>query len=92
MKRYCLLSGVLARISCRPPADEAEEWSHIRVAFLESMHTCRTLLQDYITRAQPAAGSGMLEAPIDPSALWTPESGLGSSLDSDLTVSEYFDC
>lgn len=87
MKRYCLLSGVLARIRCRPPADEAEEWSHIRASFLESMHTCRTLLQDYITRVQPAAGSGMLEAPIDPSALWTPESGLGSSLDSDLTVS-----
>lgn len=85
MKRYLLLSGVLAQIQSAP-IGEPYEWTPIREAFMDGMSTCREFLDQYITRKRSADGDGTQQEALDPSAIWTPESGLGSSLDSDFVV------
>ncbi|KAJ5225510.1 hypothetical protein N7468_006735 [Penicillium chermesinum] len=80
MKRYCLLAGVLAQIQAMMSGEQAE-WIHIRDAFLDSMKTCRTLLEQYIS--ENPLPNAFLNVPPDSSNLWTPESGLGSSLESE---------
>lgn len=81
MKRYGLLTGILAQVQLVPRGEQAE-WSHIREAFVDGMKTCRSLLQQYI-----AADDGNLHTPAGGSTGWTPESAIGSSLDSDFVVS-----
>lgn len=87
MKRYCLLVGVLAQVQAVPHGEQAE-WTHIREAFMESMKTCRKLLQQHILNESPAtATDGTLLTPADQLCEFTPESAIGSSLDLDLMVS-----
>lgn len=87
MKRYCLLGGILAQIRAFPGGEQAE-LSGIREAFLDTMLTCRTLLQQHITgENQASAEEGMLATPADGMAGWTPDSVIGSSLDSEFMVS-----
>lgn len=86
MKRYCLLSGVLAQIRALPRGEQAE-WAQVREAFIGSMLTCRTLLQQHITgEDQASAEDSILATPADGMTGWTPDSVMGSSLDSDLMV------
>ncbi|KAJ5721300.1 uncharacterized protein N7483_009234 [Penicillium malachiteum] len=80
-KRYCLLAGVLAQIESVPLQEQAE-WAHIREAFMTSMNVCQSLLQNYIHENASADGEKILGQSMD--QMWTPESGLGSSLSSDL--------
>ncbi|KAJ5526171.1 hypothetical protein N7494_012821 [Penicillium frequentans] len=81
MKRYCLLVGVLAQL--QPiPRDEQSNWDQIREAFMASMETCRTLLEQHITEFQVTEDEA-LQATIGDSSIWTPESTFGSSLGSD---------
>ncbi|KAJ5287817.1 hypothetical protein N7478_003503 [Penicillium angulare] len=82
MKRYCLLSGVLAQLQSAP-IGEPYGWTPIREAFMDSMNTCRTLLDQYITQKRTTDGDRIQQGALDSSAIWTPESGFGSSLDSD---------
>jgi hypothetical protein len=84
MKRYCLLAGVLAQITAVPRGEQAE-WTHIRKAFMESMQTCRVLLQRYIDQCQVSEKEGALLTPGGMNE-WTPESAIGSSLESDFMV------
>ncbi|KAJ5980286.1 hypothetical protein N7481_007584 [Penicillium waksmanii] len=87
MKRYCLLGGILAQVRSVPRGQKAEV-SHIREAFMETMLTCRTLLQQHITgESQVSAEDGMPSlTPVDGMAGWTPESVMGSSLDSEFMI------
>ena len=87
MKRYCLIGGVLAQIKAVPRGEKAE-WAHIREAFMETMLTCRELLQHYISRENHfAVDDGMPGTAADGVNGWTPESLMGSSLSSDFMVS-----
>ncbi|KAJ5895080.1 hypothetical protein N7495_006771 [Penicillium taxi] len=80
MKRYCILGGVLAQIQCVPHGDQGD-WTHIREALIESMQTCRTLLQQHITKTSqfsPDDGKTL----VTPGNQWMPDSDIASSLDS----------
>lgn len=90
MKRYCLLGGILAQIRCVPRGEKAE-LSHIHEAFMESMFTCRTLLQQHITgENSTSAGDGLPSlTSVDGMAGWTPESVMSSSLDSEFMVRSF---
>ncbi|KAJ6007769.1 hypothetical protein N7540_011745 [Penicillium herquei] len=81
MKRYCLLAGVLAQIESNPLPEQAE-WARIREAFMTSLNTCQTHLQNYIVENASTDGEKGLGQSTD--LIWTPESGLGSSLSSEL--------
>ena len=86
MKRYCLVSGVLAQVHAVPRGEQAE-WTHIREAFMDSMKICRELLQQHIAKGlQVTAADGTLLTPGDGLCEFTPESVIGSSLDSELMV------
>ncbi|KAJ6095537.1 hypothetical protein N7486_006283 [Penicillium sp. IBT 16267x] len=82
LKRYCLLAGVLAQVQSVPRGEQGD-WVHIREAFMVSMQTCRTLLEQHIADFQVTEGEA-LQAAIGDSSIWTPESTLSSSLGSDL--------
>lgn len=89
MKRYCLLTGVLAQVQAVPQGEQAE-WTHIREAFMDSMRTCRKLLQQHIPNGPPAqVTDGTLLTPSDGVYGFTPESTVGSIPDSEYTVSSY---
>lgn len=89
MKRYCLLVGVLAQIQAVPCGEQAE-WTHIRQAFMESMKTCRKLLQQHISNQPPATMTdGTLLTLAHGVCQFTPESVIGSSLESELMVSAF---
>lgn len=81
MKRYGLLSGVLAQLQAAPRGEQAER-THIHEALMETMMTCRTVLEQYIS-----ADEMFLHTPAGGSTDWTPDSGIGSSLDLDFLVS-----
>jgi hypothetical protein len=86
MKRYCLVSGVLAQVHAVPHGEQAE-WTHIREAFMDSMKTCRELLQQHIANGLPVtAADDTLLTPGDGLCEFTPESVIGSTLDSELMV------
>ncbi|KAJ5733273.1 hypothetical protein N7533_013720 [Penicillium manginii] len=87
MKRYCLLGGILAQVRSVPRGQKAE-LSHIREAFMETMLTCRTLLQQHITGENQASVEDGIPSltPADGIAGWTPESVMGSSLDSEFMI------
>ncbi|KAJ5724705.1 hypothetical protein N7493_006433 [Penicillium malachiteum] len=87
MKRYCLLAGVLAQIESVPLQEQAE-WAHIREAFMTSMGTCHSLLQNYIVENASGDEGNVLGQSMD--SMWTPESALGLSLSSDSMVSNPF--
>lgn len=90
MKRYCLLTGVLAQVHAVPQGEQAE-WTHIREAFMDSMKTCRKLLQQHITNGPPGhVTDGTLLTPNDGVYGFTPESAVGSSMDSEYTVSSHY--
>ncbi|KAJ5156465.1 hypothetical protein N7492_009268 [Penicillium capsulatum] len=84
MKRYCLLGGILAQVQSIPREEQAA-WKRIQAAFMESMKTCRSLLQQYIS-----ADDASLNTPADGSTGgstgWTSESAIGSSLESDYAL------
>lgn len=84
MKRYCLLAGVLALIQ-PGPRDEQSDWAHILEAFMLSMQTCRTLLEQHVTEFQ-VTDDEALQVTLGDSSIWTPESAFGSSLGSDFMV------
>ncbi|KAJ5923445.1 hypothetical protein N7454_008690 [Penicillium verhagenii] len=84
MKRYCLLAGVLAQIQVLRH-ERPDDWSHTRDAFVDSMRTCRTLLEQYLLEAR-VAEDGLLQNAIGDSNIWTPESTLGSSLSSEFML------
>lgn len=90
MKRYCLLGGILAQVRFVPRGEKAE-LSHIREAFMETMLTCRTLLQQHITGENHASAEDGMPSltPGDGIAGWTPESVVGSSLDSEFMVCSF---
>ncbi|KAJ5175082.1 uncharacterized protein N7482_000959 [Penicillium canariense] len=87
MKRYCLSAGVLAQVHAVPRGEQAE-WVHIREAFMESMRTCRTLLQQHISSdSLMTMKDGTLPTSADEVVRgFTPESAIGSTLDSEFTV------
>ncbi|KAJ5090868.1 hypothetical protein N7532_009552 [Penicillium argentinense] len=86
MKRYCLLGGILAQIRAVPRGEQAE-WNHIRDAFMDTMETCRTLLQQHIADERlDSIGDAALTTPADGANQWTPEGVIGSSLDSDFMI------
>ncbi|KAF3386715.1 hypothetical protein F1880_000730 [Penicillium rolfsii] len=88
MKRYCLLTGVLAQVQAVPQGEQAE-WTHIREAFMDSMRTCRELLQQHTSNGLPAQVTGeTLFTPSDGVYGFTPESAIGSSIDSEFMVSD----
>lgn len=90
IKRYCLISGVLAQVHAVPRGEQAE-WTHIREAFMDSMKICRELLQQYIANGlQLTTTDGPLLTPGDGLCEFTPESVIGSSLDSELMVCIHF--
>ncbi|KAJ5650859.1 uncharacterized protein N7484_004582 [Penicillium longicatenatum] len=86
MKRYCLLAGVLAQVQ---PVSRQEQgdWPHIREAFMVSMQTCRTLLEQHISESQ-VTEEGALQTAMGESSIWTPESTFGSSLGSDFMFTD----
>ncbi|KAJ5389728.1 uncharacterized protein N7496_000796 [Penicillium cataractarum] len=87
MKRYCLLVGILAQIQAVPRGEQAE-WTHIREAFIESMKTCRKLLQHHMSNEPPATMTdGTILTPADGVCEFTPESAIGSSLESEFMIS-----
>lgn len=87
MKRYCLLAGVLAHL--QPIArDEQSDLAQINEAFMASMETCRTLLEQHITEFDVTEDEA-LQATIGDSSIWTPGSTFGSSLSSDFMVGLY---
>lgn len=89
MKRYCLITGVLAQAQAVPQGEQAE-WTHIREAFMDSMKTCRKLLQQHISNGHPAqVTDGTLLTPSDGVSGFTPESAIGSSIDSEFMVSPH---
>ena len=60
MKRYCLLSGILAQAQAAYHRESGKE-AMIREALLESMRTCRSSLQEFIAREMnPSCTDGML--------------------------------
>lgn len=85
MKRYGLLSVILAEVTAVPRGEQAE-WTHIRKALLDCMKTCQTLLQRYIDECQVPEKEGAFLASADGVNGWTPESVIASSLDSDFMV------
>jgi hypothetical protein len=89
MKRYCLLVGVLAQVQAVPQGEQAE-WTHIREAFMDSMKTCRELLQPYLSNGPSThVTNGTLLTPSDGVCGFTPESAVGSIMDSEYMVSPH---
>ncbi|KAJ5128944.1 hypothetical protein N7448_002654 [Penicillium atrosanguineum] len=85
MKRYGLLSGILAQITAVPRGEQAT-WIHIRKAVMDGMQTCRILLQRYIDQCQVSEKEGALLMSAGGLNGWTPESAIASSLDSDFMI------
>lgn len=81
MKRYCLLAGILAQVQAAPRGEQAQ-CTDIREAFMGSMKTCRTLLQQYISMDDASS-----HTPVGGSTGWTSDSAIRSSLDSEFLVS-----
>lgn len=86
MKRYGLLSGILAQITTVPRGEQAT-WDHMLKAFIDCMQTCRILLQRHLDECQVPEKEGAFLTSLDGPNGWTPESAIGSSLDSDFMVS-----
>ncbi|KAJ5675963.1 hypothetical protein N7462_008860 [Penicillium macrosclerotiorum] len=85
VKRYGLLAGILAQVRSLPRGEEVQ-YSNIRKALLDSMRTCQTLLQKHVSNGSWMSAEGMPLTPAVAASGFTPESGIGSSLDSEYII------
>ncbi|KAJ5748714.1 uncharacterized protein N7511_010410 [Penicillium nucicola] len=84
LKRYGLLNGMIAQITSAS-RDEQGIQEGIRQSMTESLETSRVLLQAYISSEinRSDAEGAVLPGGVD---IWTPDSGILSSLGSDLMM------
>ncbi|KAJ5294258.1 hypothetical protein N7508_009079 [Penicillium antarcticum] len=86
LKRYGLLRGMIAQITAAN-RDEQSIHAEIRHSIMDSLETSRVLLQAYISSEINRSDADGPALPTGGMDIWTPDSGLVSSLSSDFMVS-----